>query len=404
VIDRAAHRARALDAAGSFGREACIEMDADDDTVRFGGSVATNRVYVASGRQGVLRVSDLDSGACADVVIPVADRGDDLGAPQESGGRVFVPNYSDGTVTVVDVDSARVATTDPVVAAGRTFDLFDHDGRAFYNDPATEHAGVIRIDGEVSPVAKYDPADPGSGVEPAAGRDRPPAAPPPTPPPTEPPADEPEPDPEPPVDQRPARPDETRPVEPGATGESTGTADTAPGSTAPADGGGTPPTTVGPPSTTIPDADGDGVPDGADQCPGSPDDANGDGMPDCMRDTTPPAISGFGAANRDIGADGSGFPCSFPLVTEVWVSVTDDSEIASVRLMAYPPQGPIRIGMVAGGSVWQATLGPVYDPRMETWQSFPLTWSVEANDVWGNIHTVQADFPIVVHGCAVIIG
>jgi hypothetical protein len=40
----------------------------------------------------------------------------------------------------------------------------------FYNDPNSEHAGVIRLDGGVTAVPKYDPADPDKGL---SGKDAP---------------------------------------------------------------------------------------------------------------------------------------------------------------------------------------------------------------------------------------
>ncbi|NLT54376.1 MAG: PKD domain-containing protein, partial [Actinomycetales bacterium] len=44
------------------------------------------------------------------------------------------------------------------------FELFPRDGAVFYNDPASQRAGVILVDGSVKPVLKYDPADPSQGV------------------------------------------------------------------------------------------------------------------------------------------------------------------------------------------------------------------------------------------------
>jgi hypothetical protein len=66
-------------------------MDARDATVRFGGAERDPRIYVVSGAQGALRVSDLDSGGCAAVTLPVAPAGSDLGAPVEVDGTCSCP-------------------------------------------------------------------------------------------------------------------------------------------------------------------------------------------------------------------------------------------------------------------------------------------------------------------------
>jgi hypothetical protein len=86
---------------------------------------------------------------------------------------VFVPDYSDGTVAVVDVAAQRVTTTAEPVAPGR-FELFAVDGMVFYNDPGSEQAGVIRLDGTFVAVRKYDSAAPEQDVDnPASSRPSP---------------------------------------------------------------------------------------------------------------------------------------------------------------------------------------------------------------------------------------
>jgi hypothetical protein len=196
LVDRAARRVWALGRSGRPGAGACVDMRVGDGTVRFGGAGGGRRVYAVSGAQGVLRVSDLRTGECTALAQAVAPPGHELGAPVEVDGYVFVPDYRDGTVTVVDVARGRVATTDRPVAEGR-FDLFAEEGFVFYNDPETERAGVIHLDGTFSAVQKYNPRNPGDGVDnpPEDAPARPPAAPdrPPTAPTTIPPAGDPRP-------------------------------------------------------------------------------------------------------------------------------------------------------------------------------------------------------------------
>lgn len=171
LVERSGRRVRALDRGGRFGDSTCLDIDPADESVEVGGSPSARRLYVVSGDQGVLRVSDLASGGCGDVAIEVAAPRSDLGVPREAQGRVFVPDYTTGTVVVVDVDDRQVSRTGELVTPGEPFELFDQDGIVFYNDPATERAGVVRVDGSFAAVTKYDPDRPGGGVDPDDGGD-----------------------------------------------------------------------------------------------------------------------------------------------------------------------------------------------------------------------------------------
>ncbi len=173
LVERAGRTVRALHDDGGFGPGSCLEIEPSDPSVRVAGSNGGRRLFVVSGDDGVLRVSDLASGECGAVVIDIAEPGSDLGAPQEARGRVFIPDYSRGVVVVVDLETRAVKTTGQLVAAGTEFELFDKDGIVFYNDPGSERAGVVRLDGTFAAVQKYDAERPGGGVVPADGRDQP---------------------------------------------------------------------------------------------------------------------------------------------------------------------------------------------------------------------------------------
>lgn len=301
VVDRDARTVRRIGPGGGETGRACIDVRGDDDSVRFGAAAGGDRVYAVSGDQGVLRVSDFATGGCASVAVTVAAAGSELGPPVEARGRVFVPDYTTGKVAVVDVDRERIVVTDEPVAEGR-FELFVEDGFVFYNDPDSERAGVIHVDGSVERVVKYDPADPGAGLDNdlAAAPLPPPAAEPEgagpttTDPGRDPASGD---DPGPglsPGDTRPPRPDETVPG--GGPGSTTTTSSpttvvTTPTSFCPgldSDGDGLP-------DTCDSDDDGDGVPDAADICPGFDDraDQDADGTPDgCdSTDGTPPSLA-----------------------------------------------------------------------------------------------------------------
>ena len=172
LVDRKTRLVRTVGDDGGFRARSCLDIDPADRSVRVAGSDAGRRLLVVSGDDGVLRVSDLGSGECGELVVDVADPDSDLGAPQESQGKVFIPNYTTGTVVIVDLESREVTRTGQLVLGGSQFELFDRDGIVFYNDPGSERAGVVRVDGTFAEVQKYDPARPGAGVVPEAGRDQ----------------------------------------------------------------------------------------------------------------------------------------------------------------------------------------------------------------------------------------
>ncbi|MDQ0373512.1 hypothetical protein [Cellulomonas humilata] len=203
VIDPGAGTAVQYDDEGRPGPEACVDVSPTDDAVRFAGGTDRDEVYTVSGTDAVLRVTDLSTGTCDTVVSSIATPGSDLGTPVELDGRLFVPDFSTGQVVVVDLDTRRVlVTTDPLIGVGTAFDLTAKDGFVFYNDTASEKAGVLDLDGTVRSVSKYDPEQPALGLE-APEQPEPPV--------TEPtgPADEPTPPTQPsdPVTTAPATPD-----------------------------------------------------------------------------------------------------------------------------------------------------------------------------------------------------
>src|SRR5262245_3542047 len=172
LVDRKTRLVRTVGDDGGFRARSCLDIDPADRSVRVAGSAAGRRLLVVSGDDGVLRLSDLGSGDCGEIVVDVADPDSDLGAPQESQGRVFGPGYTTGTVVIVDLESREVVRTGPLVEGGAQFELFDRDGIVFYNDPGSERAGVVRVDGTFAEVQKYDADRPGAGVVPEAGRDQ----------------------------------------------------------------------------------------------------------------------------------------------------------------------------------------------------------------------------------------
>jgi hypothetical protein len=152
-----------------------------DDQVQVSGSPHDDRVYLVAAR-GLLEICTLTVGHCTSAV-PLGDGARaDLGAAVETGGRLFIPDYTAGRVWIVDLGSFQVVAQPQILTPRTRFQLLTRDGVVFFNDPDSEKAGVIRLDGGVRPVAKYDPKDPSkglTGVDPSPSA-RPPSSAPPT--------------------------------------------------------------------------------------------------------------------------------------------------------------------------------------------------------------------------------
>jgi hypothetical protein len=162
LVDTTNHTATSFDpASGAPRRTFPLDLRADDK-VQAIGAAHDQRLYVVAAR-GVLTVCDLTGPGCG-VTVPIGTRTSDFGAPVEAGGRVFVPDYATGQVWVVDVLAGKVLARPRVLNPATRFQLLTRDGIVFFNDPDSENAGVIRLDGGVTLVPKYDPGNPSRGL------------------------------------------------------------------------------------------------------------------------------------------------------------------------------------------------------------------------------------------------
>ncbi|RSM67427.1 PKD domain-containing protein [Kibdelosporangium aridum] len=161
VIDRKGARAISLSSTTASAVDT-IQLDVrPDDVLRASGSPHNERLYVVH-KRGVLTVCDLLESDCSKVIPLAGDS--DFGAPVESGNRLFVPNYVTGEVWIIDLQRSAVVGKPKVLDTGTAFQLLTKDGVVFYNDVMSEKAGVIQLDGTVTPTAKYDAKNPGKGL------------------------------------------------------------------------------------------------------------------------------------------------------------------------------------------------------------------------------------------------
>jgi hypothetical protein len=143
----------------------------------------------------VLAILDVGSGEVRRTDIGIDDH--DLGEPAATANRVYVPDYTNGQLLVIDLTTGKVLDTVRVTGRQGEFEVVVEGGRVYINDPNSERAWTIDSAGNVTETKKYDPNAPGGGaaVTPPVVPDRPPLPPPATTP------------------ELPPRPDDTKPNE-----------------------------------------------------------------------------------------------------------------------------------------------------------------------------------------------
>ncbi|WP_031077772.1 InlB B-repeat-containing protein [Streptomyces sp. NRRL S-118] len=175
LVDVAGRSASLLDRhADEPVRTVPLELRGGDEVV-VSGSPSAPRIYVVS--RGVLTVCELAASGCGRAVT-LGRSGAGFGAAVESGGRLFVPDFVAGAVWIVDLAASRVVAQPRVLDPPSPFQLLSRDGVVFFNDPASERAGIIRLDGDVLKVPKYDPDNQDKGLTRQPRDDRPAGTPP----------------------------------------------------------------------------------------------------------------------------------------------------------------------------------------------------------------------------------
>jgi Fibronectin type III domain len=111
-----------------------------------------------------LSLVDLDGGKTVGVNLSM--NGDELGSPRTANGKVYVPNYTKGTLIVIDSKTGAVINTIEVTKKSGKFELLVDKSTVYVNDPSGSKAWAITAEGTLIPASKYDPSNPNSGTGP----------------------------------------------------------------------------------------------------------------------------------------------------------------------------------------------------------------------------------------------
>jgi hypothetical protein len=149
---------------GSASQPECLASAPGELATVAGGSESPS-LWVVSGNAGLIGKTDTASRQCS-MSNPIGEQSADFGPPIEQGGSIFVANEETGQVLVLDATTLNPVPASPVdvVPPMSHFDLFAKDGFVFFNDPESPDAGVIRADGTVIPVKKYNSSRNGAGA------------------------------------------------------------------------------------------------------------------------------------------------------------------------------------------------------------------------------------------------
>jgi hypothetical protein len=131
-----------------------------------GGTVLTpattdgSTVPVLAADTGTLVLVDTQTGTSTSLTVDAG--GHTLGAPQALVGRIYIPDFSAGTLIVYDTASGQFENRITVTGHAGKLQLFVKDGLLWVNDQDSAAAAVIGPDGKVKLIGKYDTHAPGS--------------------------------------------------------------------------------------------------------------------------------------------------------------------------------------------------------------------------------------------------
>ena len=129
------------------------------DGIEVGGASTQDALLVTVGSRGTYLTCPFALGAC-DRPIEVGFGEDTLGQAVAAAGRVFIPDFTTGGAWIVDPTGSSAARRVTLLGHAARFDLFERNGLVFFNDPRSNRAGTVAIDGKVREIAKYASAAP----------------------------------------------------------------------------------------------------------------------------------------------------------------------------------------------------------------------------------------------------
>lgn len=115
------------------------------------------RLLVVSNLGGLMMWSPSSNG-CPSAAEFLSTEPGDYGTPVVTDGWGVIPDFGRGEVIVVDLEALAIVGRQPIVglADGAAFEVLAETGSVWFNDPNSAAAGLVRRDGQVVPVAKYD--------------------------------------------------------------------------------------------------------------------------------------------------------------------------------------------------------------------------------------------------------
>ncbi|MEU0563381.1 right-handed parallel beta-helix repeat-containing protein [Dactylosporangium sp. NPDC006015] len=154
IVDFARHRATLPGRGDTVG----LPAEAGSDTLVTGSPDRREFTVVQPAAGRVVRCS-FDTGDCGTPVqLPGGPA--DLRAAVEVGRHLFIADHTRQVIHVVDVDTRSVRSTGRLFDTPAGFELVAQDGVLYFNDPGSEHAGVVHDDGGFVPIRKYNPKAP----------------------------------------------------------------------------------------------------------------------------------------------------------------------------------------------------------------------------------------------------
>jgi PKD repeat protein len=147
VLDSATHRAVEINPiSGRPTRSGCFDSS-DPRALLSGSRSGTPRAFSVSPQTGTLLISNLQTGACRDVILGAQAFVDRYGQGVEMGGDLYVPDYQAGAVIVVDTRSGTVLGRPRIEEPGARFQLLAYHGYVWFDDTRADLAGIVNLHG-----------------------------------------------------------------------------------------------------------------------------------------------------------------------------------------------------------------------------------------------------------------